>query len=170
MAKLERISWRTEEDLHQVVSWAIALTGVVEVTVRPGVIFVKKETDDPVQPPFSLSSDDLFERMRGSADIKMGVVAAPNMRDALIVALTMIHRGGLQPTHLLCRSKDELCEAFVLPRPSDQGFLENRTVYGFEVAERSDLPPGTFFLCAGTRRHGTVMDVTHVVRLEGDQL
>lgn len=169
MAEVERIAWRTSEDLQQVLQWALDLSGVREMVIRPGLMIVKKVGDDPVTPPVSLPSDDLFERVRQSSNIKVGVVSGPNTRDALIIAMTMIHREGLQPTHLLCRSKDELCEALVLPRPSDQGFLENRTVYGFEVAERSDLPSGTFFLCAGTRRHGTAMDVTHVVRLEGDQ-
>lgn len=168
MVETERIAWKTEEDLLQIVQWALALSGVLEIVVRPGIVLVKKSTAESVEPPASLSSDDLFQRVRQSSGIKMALVIGPNMRDALIIAMTMIHREGLQPTHLLCRSKDEMCEALILPRPSDQGFLENRTVYGFEVAESPDLPPGTFFLCAGTRRRGTAMDVTHVVRLEGD--
>jgi len=171
VATSDHVPYRGIDDALVIVRWAMELKGVFGISIEPGRVKVHRtgiENDTPLEPMPSLPSDNLLERIRtGGQGFGMGHIAAPNRRDALMVAMAFYDRSGLFPTHFLCHSKAELCELLMLPRPGEGGLVDGRTTFGWEVVADAELEEGTLFLCAGPRRGGSIGEVTAAIRLEG---
>ena len=188
--RVERVGYRSLDDLLSIVRAASKLRAVQELRIMAGLVVarltISAKTEaagqevpseiDPVTgagpagpglfPPPSLPSDDALERLR-SAQTEWGHVRARTMGAAFLSAVVRLQAAELEPTHLLTGQGglQQMLAAMGVPVNllPEGGW---RRFSGLEVVEHPSLDAETLLVCGGPRVHGGVAELERAIRIE----
>ncbi|NMC34590.1 MAG: hypothetical protein GYA36_19380 [Veillonellaceae bacterium] len=165
MSWWERYPYHSLDDLKTLVEAAAKLSTVLEMRVRAGLFEVRmNEGATQTLVSVRLPSDDLLERVKTDG-VEWKVLHHGNVRAALMEGVATMRREGLHASHLASGDLQGLLRALKMYNSEGDPGLA-KWLGGLELVDHRGFGTDVHLLCGGPRVHGSIADITMIVRLE----